>query len=110
MGKGRPSSAAKLPSGASVPDVSTMARGPCAASARIATPALKHQYDSTGASATASAPAPRRARPLGLLPGEAGALRAAHGDGAKLRAVRQRAPLPSCALWHPEGRAFRVQG
>ena len=58
MGKGSPSSAAKLPSGDSVPDVSTMLRTPRPASARMASAALKHQYDSTGAS-TPALPVPR---------------------------------------------------
>ena len=49
-GKGSASSCAKLPSGDSVPDVSSMQRTLSAASARMDTPASKHQNDSVGAS------------------------------------------------------------
>ena len=49
-GKGSASSCPKLPSGLSVPLVSSTQRTCSAASARMATPASKHQYDSVGAS------------------------------------------------------------
>ena len=49
-GNGSASSCAKLPSGDSVPEVSSMQRTLSAASARIDTPASKHQNDSVGAS------------------------------------------------------------